>query len=36
MKEISVQLSRLDHSITQRCFIHCLTAALEDLALKDL
>ena len=36
MKEVALQISRLDLSIVKRSFYHCLTSALEDLALKDL
>jgi len=36
MKELSVQISRMDKMMVKKSFYHCLTAALEDLALKDL
>ena len=31
-----MQISRLDKEMMKRSFYHCLTPALEDLALKDL
>ena len=31
MKEIAVQISRLDQEMVRRCYYHCLTVALEDL-----
>ena len=36
MKEICMQISRLDGGLPERSYMHCLTAALEDLALKDI
>lgn len=36
MKELALALSRLDLTWGRQAFRHCLTAALEDLALKGL
>jgi hypothetical protein len=36
MKEVAVQLGRLDWAMIRKSYNHCLTHALEDLALKDI
>lgn len=36
MRDLGVQISRLDLAMVQKCYFHCLTTALEDLALRDL
>ena len=36
VKELAVHISRLDITWGKAAYIHCLTAALDDLALVDL
>jgi hypothetical protein len=36
IKEVAVHISRMDFKWGRAAYIHCLTAALEDLCLVDL
>ena len=36
MKEVAMLLTRLDTGIVQKCFYHCLTHALEALAMQEI